>query len=236
MLDMPTSRTVGLGLVALGAAIAALLPVFLVIYPSAGVGQADAAHPDVILPIVARNSALVIGPGIVEAFGHAIGAAAILGFWLRSGRRSFLLAAATLAGLLWAGIDLVDNLVTLQIVPALASRFVAGDAAAGQAYLTTSALVDAIRLAGHFGGGIWVVGTSLFSMRGAIVPAILGWAGIVVGLVLAANPFVPALLNVSFMTLPLWLIVFGAAFARTRFVAERTLNPSPVPGEAGRAA
>src|SRR5690242_17662277 len=96
LLEMPTSRTVGLGLVALGAAIAALLPVFLVIYPGAGVGQGDATHPDVILPIVARNPALVIGPGIVEAFGHAIGAVAILGFWLRSGQRSFLLTAATL--------------------------------------------------------------------------------------------------------------------------------------------
>jgi len=227
---MPTSRTVGLGLVALGAAIAALLPIFLVIYPAAGVGQGDATHPDVILPIVARNPALVIGPGIVEAFGHAIGAVAILGFWLRSGQRSFLLTAATLAGLLWTGIDLVDNLLTIQVVPTLASAFVAGDAAAGSGYLTTSRLVDAVRLAGHFGGGLWVVGAALYSLRAGTVPALLGWAGTLVGLVLAANPFVPALLNVSFMTLPLWLMVFGVAVARATRVVETALTHAPAPG------
>jgi len=62
------------------------------------------------------------------------------------------------------------------------------------------------------------------------VPALLGWAGTLVGLVLAANPFVPALLNVSFMTLPLWLIVFGVAVARATRVVETALSHAPAPG------
>jgi hypothetical protein len=33
--------------------------------------------------------------------------------------------------------------------------------------------------------------------------------------VLSLNPFVPALLNVSFMTLPAWLVLFGVVIART---------------------
>jgi len=223
---MPTSRLVGAGLVALGASIAALLPVFIVLYPAAGLGQADSTNPGVALPILAMTPALVIAPGALEILGHAIGAAAILGLWLRSGGRSFLLACATLGGILWTGVDLLDNAVTLQIVPALATRFVAGDATAGPDWLAASHLIDAVRLGGHIAGGAWVVGVSAFTLRQAIVPSVIGWAGILVGAVLAANAFVPALLNVSFITLPLWLVVFGIAVARTRAVSEPAFVPS----------
>jgi hypothetical protein len=222
---MPSSRLVGLGIVILGASIASLLPVFLVIYPAAGIGQGDAAHPDVVLPVLARYPALVVGSGIVEMLGHAVGAAAILGFWLRSGGRSFVLACASLAGIVWTSVDILDNAITLQLVPRLADQFAGGDAAAGAAYLSASALVDAVRLGGHFGGGLWIIGISIFAIRGSGIPAILGWAGIGVGAVLALNPFVPALLNVSFMTLPLWLILFGVTIGRTPAVAEPAFAP-----------
>jgi hypothetical protein len=222
---MPSSRLVGLGIVALGASIAALLPVFLVLYPAAGVGQADATNPAVVLPVVARNPALVIGPGMVEMVGHAVGAAAILGFWLRSGGRSFVLACATLAGILWTSVDMIDNAITLQLVPRLAGQFAGGDAAAGAAYLSASALIDAVRLGGHFGGGLWIIGISIVAVRSSGSRAILGWAGIGVGAVLALNPFVPALLNVSFLTLPLWLILFGVVVARASAAAEPAFAP-----------
>src|SRR6478672_803035 len=155
---MSSSRFVGLGIVILGAAIASLLPVFLVLYPAAGIGHGDAAHADVVLPILARNPALVVGPGIVEMLAHAVGAAAILGLWLRSGSRSFLLACASLAGIVWTSVDVLDNAITVQLVPRLADQFAGGDATAGLAYLGVSALVDAVRLGGHFGGGLWIIG------------------------------------------------------------------------------
>lgn len=39
-------------------------------------------EPQVILPAITRNHALVVAPGILELFGHAIGAAAMVGLWM----------------------------------------------------------------------------------------------------------------------------------------------------------
>jgi hypothetical protein len=219
---------IGLGFVALGAAIAALVPVFLLVYPAAGVGQADASNPHVILPVVARNPALVLAPGILELLGHAIGAAAMVGLWLRWGSRSYLVTVATLAGVAWMAVDVVDNALTLQLMPALASAFVAGDASAGDRFSLASSLIDALRLAGHFAGGLWVVGVSMAALGTRAVNPAVAWLGVPIGAVLAANPIVPALLNVSFMTLPIWIIAFGVAVARSRVgAADRLPQGAP---------
>jgi hypothetical protein len=217
---MSTSR-IGLGFVALGAAIGALIPVFLVLYPAAGVGKADASNPLVILPVIAGNPALVVGPGILELFGHAVGAAAMVGLWMAWGRGSFLLSAATLAGVAWMAVDVIDNAIALQLTPTLAGAFAAGDASAAGRFTTVSSLVDALRLAGHFAGGLWVVGVSAFALSARAAHPALAWAGIIVGAVLAANPLMPALLNVSFMTVPVWLIAFGITVARAAVPAAR---------------
>src|SRR5690349_24709904 len=153
-LTVPSTRFVGWGLAVLGAAVAALIPVFLVIYPSVGIGQAQLRHPEQVLPILAANPALVIGPGLLQMLGHAAGAAAILGLWLRSGGRSFLLSVATLGGLVWTSVDLLDNALTMQLMPALAVRYMSGYLSAAPAYLNASDLIDSVRLAGHFGAGI----------------------------------------------------------------------------------
>jgi hypothetical protein len=224
---MPSLRNVGLGLAVLGAAIGALLPVFLVIYPMAGIGRADAGNPNVILPAVARNPALFVGPGTLELIGHTVGAVAMVGLWLRWGTRSFLLTCATLGGLVWMSVDSVDNAIGLQLVPHLAGQFVSGDANAGAAFLASSALLDAARLAGHFAGGLWIVGTSVALIRADSVNRMIAWAGVPIGLILAGNVFVPPLLNVSFMTLPLWLIAFGIAVARATEVGEPNLLLEP---------
>lgn len=216
-----SSGRIGLAFIALGAAIAALVPVFLVLYPAAGIGKADAANPLVILPALARNPALMVGPGILELLGHTIGAAAMVGLWMTWGRASYLLTTATLAGIAWMAVDVVDNALGLQLLPALAAAFVAGDASAADRFVTTTSLVDALRLAGHFGGGLWVIGASLYGLRAAVIHPVIAWAGIVVGAVLAANPIAPGLLNVSFLTLPAWLIVFGIAVARAKVPAAR---------------
>lgn len=225
---MPSSRNIGLGLIFLGGAIAALLPVFLVIYPAAGVGPSDAGNPSVILPVVARTPALFVGPGTLELIGHAVGAVAMVGLWMRWGTRSFLLTCATLGGLVWMSVDAIDNAIGLQLVPRLASQFVAGDGAAGATFLTVSALLDALRLAGHVAGGLWVIGVSASAIRAGSVNRVIAWAGVFTGLVLAGNAFVPALLNVSFMTLPLWLIAFGIAVARSGSVPEPDFVLEPV--------
>jgi hypothetical protein len=224
---MPGLRNVGLGLVFLGAAIAALLPVFLVVYPTAGIGQADAGNPNAILPAIARNPALYVGPGTLELIGHTIGAVAIVGLWVRWGARSFLLTCATVGGLVWMSVDAIDNAIGIQLVPRLASQFVSGDATAGASFVTTAALLDAARLAGHFAGGLWVVGVSAAAIRTASVNRVVAWAGVPIGLVLAGNVFVTALLNVSFMTLPLWLIAFGVGVARRSAVPEPDLALQP---------
>ena len=213
---MPSSRSVGFGLVFLGGAIAALLPVFLVLYPAAGIGQADAANPSVVLPAIARDPALFVGPGSLELVGHTVGAVAMLGLWTRWGARSFLLTCATLAGIVWMSVDTIDNAIGLQLVPRLASQFAGGDATAGTAFVSLSSLLDALRLSGHFAGGLWIIGVSVFALRHGSANRYLAWAGVATGLILAGNVFVPALLNVSFVSLPLWLLVFGVAVLRDR--------------------
>ena len=223
---VPTTRTVGIALVFLGAAIGSLLPVFLVLYPAAGIGQADATRPDVILPAIARNPALYVGPGILEMIGHAVGAAAVVGLWMRWGGRSFLMTCATLGGLVWMSVDTIDNAIGLQLVPRFASSYVGGDIAAGATFLSTSALLDALRLAGHFAGGLWIAGISIHALRVGAAHRVVAWAGVLIGLVLAANPFVPALLNVSFLTLPAWLIVFGIAVGRADTSPEPAATPA----------
>src|SRR6186713_2933001 len=102
---MPSYRSIGLGLVAAGAAIGALIPVFLVLYPAAGLAPADAGKPAALLAVVARTPALFVVPGLLEVAGHVVGAVAILGLWWRLGRESFALSAATVAGLAWMAVD-----------------------------------------------------------------------------------------------------------------------------------
>jgi hypothetical protein len=230
---MPTSRTVGLGLAVLGGAIAALLPVFLVLYPAAGIGQADANDPAVVLPVIARNPALFVGPATLELIGHTIGAAAMIGLWLRWGGGSFIVTAATFAGLVWMSVDAIDNAIALQLVPELATRYAGGQADAGPAFASVSSLTGALRLAGHFAGGLWAIGASVFAVRTGSVNRLIAWAGVVTGLILSGNVYAPVLLNVSFMTLPLWLVVFGAAVARSAQTAsapERERAVELVPG------
>ena len=222
---MPTNRTIGTCLALLGAAIAALLPVFIVLYPASGIGQADLGKPDVVLPVLARTPALFVGPGLVELLGHAVGAAGVVGLWMRWGMRSFLFTCATLGALVWMAVDTIDNAIGLQVVPALAASFASGDAGAGAAYVTLSQLLDALRLAGHFAGGLGIAGISAFALRTGSANRLIAWAGVAVGVVLAANPIVPALLEVSFMTLPAWLIVFGIAVARSDGRREAAFNP-----------
>jgi len=212
---MSTGR-IGLGFVLLGGAIAALIPVFLVLYPAAGIGRADAANPAVVLPILARNPALFVVPGVIEMLGHAIGGAAMVGLWMRWGARSLLVSAATLAGVAWIVVDVIDSAIGVQLVPPLASAYVAGSAAAGDRFVLVSNVVDALRLGGHFFGGLWVAGIAVAALRARATHPVIAWLGVAVGAILAANPIIPALLNVSFMTLPLWVIVFGIAVARSR--------------------
>jgi hypothetical protein len=193
-----------------------LIPLFLVLYPAAGLGPDAATDPTALLRVFARTPALFVGPSIIEVAGHVIGAAAILATWFRWGRESFLATIATLAGLAWMTIDTVDNAMSIQIVPALATAFAGGDASAATTFNIVGRLTDALRLAGHLCGGLWVVGIAAFTQRGRLVHPIVAWLGVATGIVLALNPFVPALLNVSFMTLPAWLVAFGAVLSRSR--------------------
>ncbi|MEO6349299.1 MAG: hypothetical protein ABIP53_01485 [Candidatus Limnocylindrales bacterium] len=211
---MVSQKMVGIGFLFLGLGIAALIPVFMAVYPSLGITQAEAGNPSVVLPVAAANPGVFFIPGVVQVFAHAIGAVAILGLWTRIGRDSFLLSVATLAGLAWMVIDVVDNSVALTVVPRLAADFQAGSATAAAAFVNTTGLAEAVRLGAHFLGGLWIIGLSVFTIRSRNMPAVIGWIGVPIGLVFAGNLFVPALLAVSFMTIPLWLIVLGVVVAR----------------------
>lgn len=222
---MPSARMLGLGLIVLGLGIGALVPVFLAVYPAAGIAVADAGRPELVLPVFAASPALVTIPAILEIVVHAIGAVAIFGLWARFGAASFLFAVATLGGLAWMSVDIIDNAIALNVVPSLASAYVAGDEAAAAALTQLTALTDAIRLAGHFVGGLWMIGVSVFGIRGGFGRWI-GVLGIVVGVIFAGNVFWPALLNVSFMTVPLWLVVAGIAVAVRRGAPDSAAMPS----------
>jgi hypothetical protein len=222
---MPGTRLLGTAFAAVGLGIGALVPIFLVAYPAAGLGQADAGNPAAILPVVASNPALFAGPGILEIVVHAIGAVAMLGLWARFGSTSFLMAIATLGGLLWMAIDIVDNAVAFHVLPLIAANHAAGDPTAAAAFTLLGAVVDAVRFAGHFAGGLWMIGVSAFAIQTGSLPRVIGWIGVVVGLVFAANLFLPALLNVSFMTVPAWLVILGFGVARTDVARETSLLP-----------
>ena len=222
---MPSTRTLGGALIVLGLGIGALVPIFLVAYPAAGIAPSDATNPHVVLPVVNSTPALFMGPAAFEIVVHAVGAFALLGLWARFGATSFLLALATLGGLIWMTIDVANNAVTFHVLPLIGADYAAGSAAASAAFGQLSTLTDAIRLAGHFSGGLWMIGVSIFAIQTARRPAVIGWFGIAFGAVFAANLFVPALLNVSFMTVPIWLVVLGIGVARTRGTSEAELVP-----------
>jgi hypothetical protein len=54
------------------------------------------------------------------------------------------------------------------------------------------------------------------------LPRLVTWLGIPIGVIFAANLFVPALMNLSFLTVPAWLVILGLAIAR----AEPETTPS----------
>jgi hypothetical protein len=225
MLHMPGTRLVGTAFAVVGFGIGALVPIFLIAYPAAGLGQADAGNPAAILPVVVANPALFAGPGILEIVVHAVGAIAVFGLWARFGGTSFLLAIATLGGLAWMILDVADSAIAFHVVPLIAANHVAGDATAATAFTQLESVVDAVRLAGHFLGGLWMVGVSVFAIQTGRLPRIIGWLGVVVGLVFTGNLFVPALLNVSFMTVPAWLVILGIGVARSEGATEASLLP-----------
>ncbi|NJD28190.1 MAG: hypothetical protein FIA92_07820 [Chloroflexi bacterium] len=222
---MPTARTLGLGLVILGLGIGALVPIFMVVYPAAGITPSDASNPAVVLPVIAANPLLVTGPGALEIGVHVIGAVVLVGFWARFGPTSFLMAVATLGGLLWLSVDVIDNAITYHAVPGLAADYVGGTTAAGPAFVQLTSVVEAVRLGAHVVGGLWVVGLSIFAIRTRTLPAVVGWLGIAVGAVFAANLFVPALLNISFLTMPTWLVILGASVARAQVASVPAMLP-----------
>ena len=66
-----------------------------------------------------------------------------------------------------------------------------------------------------------MVGLSVFAIRGrSVMPSLLAWLGVPIGVIFSANLLVPGLLFVSFMTVPLWLIIVGVAAMR-RSAVER---------------
>ena len=213
---MPAARTIGLELVILGLGIGALVPIFTVVYPAAGVSPGSASDPGVVLPVIAANPILVMGPGALEVMAHVVGLAAVLGLWARFGRSSFLLAAATMAAVAWLSVDIVDNAIAYHVAARLAADYVAGSPTAGAAFGQVTGVVDAIRLGGHVLGGLWAVGLSTFIIRTRPLPVGVGWLGIAVGAIFAANLFVPAALNVSFLTVPAWLIILGTVVVRAK--------------------
>jgi hypothetical protein len=222
---MPGPRLLGTAFAVVGLGIGALVPIFLVAYPAAGIGPADAGNPAAILPVVVANPALFAGPGILQIVVHAIGAIAVFGLWARFGSTSFLMAMATLGGLVWMTLDVVDNAVAFHVVPVIAANHAAGDQVAAAAFSQLSSVVDAIRLAAHFAGGLWLIGVSVFAIQTRRLPRVIGWIGVVVGAVFAGNLFLPALLNVSFMTVPAWLVILGVGVARSDEATETTLVP-----------
>lgn len=211
---MVSNRSIGFGMIATGLAIGALVPIFLIAYPAAGLSPSAAADAGAFLRVVPTTPALFVWPGLLQLAGHAIGGFAILALWWRLGRQSFLLSAATVAGITWIAVDVVDNAMGLQVVPALASRNAAGDASAAGTFATFRLLTDALRLAGHFAGGLWMLGISAGLLRAKELNVAIAAVGLAVGAAFAANPILPPLLNVSFMTVPAWLVVFGIALAR----------------------
>jgi hypothetical protein len=222
---MPGPRLLGTAFAVVGLGIGALVPIFLVAYPAAGIGPADAGNPAAILPVVVANPALFAGPGILQIVVHAIGAIAVVGLWVRFGSTSFLMAMATLGGLVWMTLDVVDNAVAFHVVPVIAADHAAGDQVAAAAFSQLSSVVDAIRLAAHFAGGLWLIGVSVFAIQTRRLPRVIGWIGVAVGAVFAGNLFLPALLNVSFMTVPAWLVILGIGVARRDEATEPTLVP-----------
>jgi len=222
---MPGPRLLGTAFAVVGLGIGALVPIFLVAYPAAGLGPADAGNPAAVLPVVVANPALFAGPGILQIVVHAIGAIAVFGLWARFGSASFLMAMATLGGLVWMTLDVVDNAVAFHVVPVIAADYAAGDQAAAAAFSQLSSAVDAIRLAAHFTGGLWLIGVSVFAIQTRRLPRAIGWIGVAVGAVFAGNLFLPALINVSFMTVPAWLVILGIGVARSDEATEPTLVP-----------
>lgn len=211
-----TVRQIGLLLVALGVGIGLLLPFFLVLLPALGITEEIAKDPERLLPVVATKQWLFTVPGVVEVLAHACGAAGMIALLLLWNPRSALLVCATAGGLLWMAVDIAANGISLHAIPQLAVAHQGGDVTALGTFKTVTALVDAARLAGHFGGGLWVLGVSHHARTaGGIRPGI-AIAGLVTGAVMAANLFLPPLLFVSFFTVPAWLVVFGIAVSRTR--------------------
>ena len=212
---MLTSRTIGWALAALGLGIGALVPVFLVAYPAAGISQAEAQNPAVLLPAIAANPALIVLPGAVQVAAHAIGIVAFVGLWMALDQTSVLLSIATAFGVVWLGVDVVLNAITYHVVPAVAAANASGDATAQGTFVTTMQLVDGARLGAHVAGGLWMVGVAAHAVQTSALPRVVAWLGILVGAIFAANLFVPALMNVSFLTVPAWLVILGIAVTRS---------------------
>jgi hypothetical protein len=221
----PAQRWLGLGLVLVGLGIASLIPVFTVFYPAAGIDQADQGNPAVVLPAISANPLLFTLPGIVQIAAHALGAVVMLGLWVRYGQGSFLLTCATLAGIGWMGIDIVDNAIAFIIMPRLAADYATGSQFAAGGFVQLGNLTESVRFAAHFLGGLWVIGLSVFAIRArAVIPAALAWFGVAVGAVFSGNLLVPGLLVVSFMTVPLWLLLVGVLVLLRRSAPERQVT------------
>jgi hypothetical protein len=201
------ARWAKIGLVTLAVGILSLIPLFAAVFPRFGLTR-DAA-PSTVLPTVAQNPWLFIGPGSVQLFTHTMGAVGIIALTFLWNPRSLLLVCATFGGLLWMGADIIDNALTMVLVPRLARAFVAGDADATRVLPLIHSLTEAIRFGAHFAGGLWVLGVSAYAWRTATTGRLLAGTGFAIGAIFAANVFAPPLMFATMLTLPAWLIALG---------------------------
>ena len=68
----PSQRWLGFGLALVGLGIASLIPVFTILYPVAGIRQADAGNPAVLLAAASTNLAHLTNHGLLQIAAHAL--------------------------------------------------------------------------------------------------------------------------------------------------------------------
>src|SRR5437870_3412317 len=106
---MPESRAGGRAAVVAGVGVALFLPLFMIVFPVAGLHQSGFNDPVALDAFVRRHFVLFALPYVDGLMMHVAGAIAVLNVHRRLTDRSPWMVAATIGGLAWMILDTAQN-------------------------------------------------------------------------------------------------------------------------------
>ncbi len=194
---MSERRTLSIAAGVMGASIPGFMLIFT-LWSQQGLAQADTFDPIKVAAFASNHPTLVGALYVLGVIMHVAALLLVIGLHRQlDGFSSLWVTAGSALGVLWAGADIIQNLMHYFIF--------LGDAPM-ETVAASTRTADALWHAGHFGGGAWVL--VIAASGGAHFGRAYRALSLVAGLAFMLHPFVFPIaawwFNLEFVLVPIW--------------------------------